>query len=597
MFTAHSLRGSSVAGARLRQGFVRPLPALGGIAIAVLATVHGSAWGQVNPAVVLDRQSQIIESQQRDRLREDQERALRALPPPGGTNLDTVKPQVQVPDIGVVCRDIREIEIKGDTQRVPDYLRHEITRDHAGRCLSASDLEAILALLTKSFIDRGFITTRAYLPAQDLRTGKLEITVVEGRIERYEIEGGRNGAIWPHGAFPGNPGDALNLRDLEQGIDQINTLASNNARLDLRPGSQPGQTVVAVQNASTFPVHLYGSYDNLGTAATGRNAASATVTLDSLLGLNELFAVTRRQSVFPASGGHKSDSTAVHAQLPYGYNTFMVDYSQSNYTNTLSLPSGATLKATGKTDTWSVGGDRVIFRDQASRVALSARLTTQESKNWLGGEFLQVSSRTLTFLDVGVNAFTQAYGGIFNGRLAMVQGLSLLGALHDSPDLPRDLPHAQFNKFTLDLGYNRRFNIGGTGLTFSTQFSGQAANDTLYGTQQILIGGPSSVRGFQNYTLAGDNGYYMRNELGLPWQFATEAAGNIAGRVYAGFDWGNVTNRAAGVPSGSLSGASLGVGLFWKTVSVDAFASRAVRAPSSQFREGTLFSLRLSASI
>lgn len=597
MKTATTLRGSSVAGACARQAFARPAPALGIVTTAILAIFHGNALAQANPAAVLDRQSQIIESQQRDRLREDQERALRALPAPGGTNLDTIKPQVQVPDIGVACRDIREIEIKGDADRVPDYLRNDITRDYAGRCLAATDLEAILAALTKSFIDRGFITTRAYLPAQDLRTGKLEITVVTGRIERYEIEGGRSGAIWPHGAFPGNPGDLLNLRDLEQGIDQINSVASNNARLDLRPGSQAGQTVVAVQNASTFPVHLYGSYDNLGTEATGRNAASATVTLDSLLGLNELFAITRRQSVFPMNSGHKSDSTAVHAQLPYGYSTFTVDYSQSNYTNTLTLPSGATLKATGKTDTWSVGADRVMFRNQSSRVALSARLVTQESKNWLGGEFLQVSSRTLTFLDVGVNAFTQAYGGIFNGRLAMVQGLSLLGALHDSPDLPRDLPHAQFNKFTLDLGYNRRFDIGGTGLTFSTQFSGQAANDTLYGTQQILIGGPSSVRGFQNFTLAGDNGYYVRNELALPWQVSSEAAGTLAGRVYAGFDWGNVTNRAPGVPSGSLSGATLGVGLFWKTVAIDAFAARAVRAPSSQFREGTLFSLRLSASI
>ncbi|MFC4424566.1 ShlB/FhaC/HecB family hemolysin secretion/activation protein, partial [Cupriavidus pampae] len=188
-----------------------------------------------------------------------------------------------------------------------------------------------------------------------------------------------------------------------------------------------------------------------------------------------------------------------------------------------------------------------------------------------------------------------------NGRLAMVQGLNLLGSLHDPSDLPRDLPHAQFNKFTLDLGYNRRFELAGTPLTFSTQLSGQAANDTLYGTQQILIGGPSSVRGFQNYTLAGDNGYFVRNELGLPWQVSTAMLGNptgtLAGRVYAGFDWGNVTNRAAGVPSGSLSGATLGIGLFWKTVAIDAFAARAVRAPSSQFREGTLFSLRLSASI
>jgi len=573
--------------------------------IAALALCHASALARTTPGAVFERQIQNIESQQRDRLREDQERALRALPPPGGTDLNTVKPQVQVPDIGVACRDIRTIEITGDTQRVPDFLRADITRDFAGRCLAATDIEAILAQLTKSFIDRGYITTRAYLPAQDLRTGKLVITVVEGRIERYEIEsgpaGGKKGSIWPSGAFPGNPGDALNLRDLEQGIDQLNLLSSNNARLDLRPGSTPGQSVVAVQNDASFPVHLFGSYDNLGTDATGRNAASATVTLDSLLGLNELFAVTRRQSVFPANGGHKSDSTAVHAQLPFGYNTFTVDYSQSNYTNTLGLPSGLALKATGKMDTWSLGADRVVFRNQTSRVAFSARLTTQQSKNWLGGEFLQVSSRTLTFLDVGVNAFTQVYGGIFNGRLAMVQGLNLLGSLHDPSDLPRDLPHAQFNKFTLDLGYNRRFELAGTPLTFSTQLSGQAANDTLYGTQQILIGGPSSVRGFQNYTLAGDNGYFVRNELGLPWQFSTamfgNPAGTLAGRVYAGFDWGNVTNRAAGVPSGSLSGATLGIGLFWKTVAIDAFAARAVRAPSSQFREGTLFSLRLSASI
>lgn len=597
MSSAASPQGSGVVGARLRHGFARPLPVLGIISAATLILIHGNAHAQANPAAALERQSQIIESQQRDRLREDQERALRALPPPGGTNLDAMKPQVQVPDIGVACRDIREIELKGDTARVPDDLRARITADYAGRCLGVADLEAILALLTKSFIDRGYVTTRAYLPAQDLRTGKLEVTVIEGTIERYEIEGGRGGAIWPRGAFPANPGELLNLRDLEQGIDQINSLASNNARLDLRPGTQPGQTVVAVQNASTFPVHLYAGLDNLGTEATGRNAATATVTLDSLLGLNELFAITRRQSVLPVHSGHKSDSTGVHAQLPYGYSTFTIDYSQSNYTNTLTLPSGQTLAATGKTDTWSFGADRVVYRDQASRVALSARLTMQESKNWLGGEFLQVSSRNLTFLDVGANAFAQAFGGIFNGRLAMVQGLAMFGALHDPADLPRDLPHAQFNKFTLDLGYSRRFSVGGTAVTFSTQFSGQRANDTLYGTQQILIGGPSSVRGFLNHPLAGDNGYYMRNEIGLPWQFSFDGAGTVAGRLYAGFDFGNVTNRAPGVPSGSLSGATLGAGLFWKTVSLDAFASRAVRAPSSDMREGTLYGLRLSCSI
>ncbi len=181
-----------------------------------------------------------------------------------------------------------------------------------------------------------------------------------------------------------------------------------------------------------------------------------------------------------------------------------------------------------------------------------------------------------------------------------VQGLALLGALHDPAGLPGDLPHAQSGKFTLELGYNRRLSLdslGGTALTLSTQFSGQRAVDTLYGTQQFLIGGPSSVRGFQNCSLAGDHGYFVRNELGLPWRLPADAFVALAGRVYAGFDWGTVTNRAPGVPSGALSGATLGVGVFWKNVSLDAFASRAVHAPSPQLREGTLLSLRLSASI
>lgn len=589
MFKHQPPQVSGVVGARLRPALARPA-----LAIAAIALVHGAAQAQTNPAAALDRQNQIIESQQRDRLREDQERALRALPPPGGTNLDTIKPQVAVPDLGVACRDIHEIQFSGDTGHLPDDVRARIRQDFTGRCLGASDLEAVLAQLTKSFIDRGYITTRAYLPAQDLRTGKLDVTIVEGTIERYDIDGGR---VWPRGVFPGNPGDLLNLRDLEQGIDQINGLASNNARLDLQPGSKPGQTVVVVQNPATTPVHLFLGADNLGTAATGRNAASATVTLDSLLGLNELFAITRRQSIFPFDSGHRSDSTAIHAQLPYGYSTFSVDWSQSNYTNTLSLPSGQTIKADGRTDTYSFGADRVVYRDQASRVAVSARLTMQSSNNFLGGEFLQVSSRNLTFLDFGVSAFTQVFGGIFNGRFGVVQGIAALGALHDPRGLPEDLPHAQFNKLTLDAGFNRRFDIAGQALTISSQLSGQHADDTLYGTQQILIGGPSSVRGFQNFTLAGDNGYFVRNEVGLPWQFAAGVAGTVAGRFYAGFDWGNVTNRAPGVPSGSLSGATLGINVFWKTATLDAFASRAVRAPSSQFREGTLYGLRLSCSI
>ncbi|SCK08647.1 hemolysin activation/secretion protein [Variovorax sp. HW608] len=553
-----------------------------------------SAEAQVDPGA-LDRQNQIIQRQQQERLREEQERALQQQAPRGGADLRSMQPQVTVPDLGVPCRDIREIRIHG-ADLLPDYVRREVVQDNAGRCLAAKDLEAILATLTKSYIDRGYITTRAYLPAQDLRTGVLEITVIEGTIERFDLQqSGRNAKVSIPGAFPARPGDRLNLRDLEQGIDQINSLTSNSATLDVQPGTQPGQSVVVVHNQSTLPVSLFATYDNLGTPATGRDNASATLSFDSLLGLNELIAITRRQSV-PHDSEHNSDNTALRAVVPYGYNTFSLDVSESNYVNTLALPSGNKLTSSGTTSTQSLGADRVIFRDQASRFSLGTRLTAQDTRNFLGGEFLDVSSRKLTTLDLGGTGFTQAAGGIVNGRLAYVRGLRILGALEDPAYLPGDKPHAQFGKFTLDLGFNRRFEAGSQPLLWSSQFSGQYANDTLYGSQQILIGGASSVRGSMVNTLSGDNGWFWRNDVSLPWHTAIGGE-PVSGRVYAGYDFGSVDNRPAGVPSGSMSGVTLGVAVLLRGLSVDLFASRAAHLPSSMTREGTIYSVRLSYAL
>lgn len=567
-------------------------------ALAVAGTLAGgTAFAQSNPAAVLDRQNEIILHQQQEQLRQSQERALPATQAPGGTDLNAIRPQVGAPDIGPVCREIRDINIGGDTSHLPAAVREHITRTYAGHCLDAVQIESILAILTKSYIDRGYVTTRAYLPEQDLRTGTLRVTIVEGRIERYDVQSHRRGAQWVTGAFPAGPGSLLNLRDLEQGVDQINRLTSNNATLDLQPGDGAGQTVVVVRNPSATPIHLYTELDNSGLDATGRNSLSATVTLDSLLGLNEQIAVTRMQSVFPFDGGHRSDATSVLAELPFGYNTFTFNASQSNYTNRLNLASGNSIDSTGRTDTLTVGASRVIYRDQANRLSIGADLTKQSLDSWLGGQYVGIASRDLTWFDVGPTLYSHILGGIFNGHLGFSRGVGLFGALRDPDDLPGDLPHAQFSKLGLDLGYSRQFQLGGHPVLVSTQFSGQQAYDTLYGTQQMLIGGPASVRGFLNTTLSGDSGFYVRNEIDVPWRFSLGRFGAVPGRVYAGLDVGHVNNRASGAQNGTLSGATLGITAQWKAASADLSVAHSITMPDGIAHEGTIFIFRLSCSL
>lgn len=564
---------------------------LSALSILVSALICAPARSQTEPDAV-ERQRQVIEREQRERLREEQDRAQREKSPPAGADLRDTLPQADVPALASACRDIREIRFAGDAGDVPPELQREIRTRYAGRCLGTRDLEAILATVTKRYIDRGYITTRAYLASQDLRDGTLEVTLVEGRIERFDLDSSRARAQSIDLAFPTSPGERLNLRDLEQGIDQINSLSSNKAKLALRPGSEPGQSVVVVENRPTFPLRGVVSLDNSGMSATGRNLASVTLVADGVLGYNEMASLTRRQSI-PDDSRHESDSTGVRFALPLGYFSLSLDASRSDYSTLLRLPSGRNLTAQGRSINGSMALDWVAFRNQSSRASLSARLANQSTDNWLNDIHLDASSRTLSTLELAATAFSRVRGGVLSARLAYLRGLTALGALRDAQDLPRDLPHAQFGKIAIDLGYSRPFAVAGRTLRWATQFSGQKALDTLYGSQQMVIGSGSTVRGFRDNVLSGDDGYYLHNELSLPWG---EEGAASSGRVYAGYDIGHVASRAWGVESATLSGASLGAASQWNALNLDVSASRALRAPTTLEREGTLYGMRLSVS-
>jgi hemolysin activation/secretion protein len=568
----------------------RRVPAPLALALGVALLGAGGARAQSGPIEDARRQANIIEQQQRERLREAQERALPPPAAPGGADVRGMQPRVDLPGIGPGCHQVQELRIEGATL-LPAARRAELVRDYAGRCLAAADIQSLLALLTKDYVDRGYITTRAYLPAQDLATGVLTLRVLEGTIERYRlVEDGRQvGGLSIPGAFPAPPGGPVNLRDLEQGLEQINNLRSNTARVDLEPGTEPGQSVVVVHNHAERPVRLQVSYDNLGSPNTGRDNFAASLSLESLLGFNELVVLTRNQTV--PEGSNRADGTALLVSVPWGYSTIGLDASRSDYTTGLALPSGAELESSGSTTNYGLSLSHVVLRNQTSRAAVSARLATSDSRNFLAGQLLSVSSRKLATFTLGVAGYTQWGGGVLNGGVAYVRGLDALGALSDLPGTPDDFPHAQFDKFTLDLGLRYPVQVAGVQLQWNSQVAAQYSRQTLYGSQQFLVGSPATVRGTRINSLSGDNGALWRNDLSWPWQ-----AGPVRGAVYAGWDIGKVDNHVEQGLTGSMTGATVGVAGQWKNVGFELFAARAAHLPAFMTPEGTQFGVRLSST-
>uniref|UniRef100_UPI0023EE4F56 POTRA domain-containing protein n=1 Tax=Pseudomonas mosselii TaxID=78327 RepID=UPI0023EE4F56 len=85
---------------------------------------------------------------------------------------------------------------------------------------------------TDHYLGRGLVTSRAYLPQQDLSSGHLQVLVVEGRLEglRPDSSSGLSDRELAM-AFPGAIDQRLNLREIEQMVDQLNRLPSNKAQM------------------------------------------------------------------------------------------------------------------------------------------------------------------------------------------------------------------------------------------------------------------------------------------------------------------------------------------------------------------------------
>ncbi|WP_150782818.1 POTRA domain-containing protein, partial [Pseudomonas fluorescens] len=177
-------------------------------------------------ATELNPGAQELIRQNQERLLEQQQRRLEELKALPGKAVQPTQPVVSV---DTRCFTIKDIELKGaDSLSVSE--RERLLKPYIGQCLGVTQLNELLKVISDHYIDKGLVTSRAYLPQQDLSGGHLKVLVVEGKLE------GLKGADGSHlserelaMAFPGKTGELVNLREIEQLVDQLNRLPSNQA--------------------------------------------------------------------------------------------------------------------------------------------------------------------------------------------------------------------------------------------------------------------------------------------------------------------------------------------------------------------------------
>lgn len=462
-------------------------------------------FAQVPPAnIPLPGDRDLIRDRQ-ERLLEDQRRRIEELQQLPGREAQLPQPQ---PTADERCFEIRTIRLDGAI-RISAEQQTELLAPFVNRCLGASQLNALLKSVTQFYIDRGHVTSRAYLPQQDLSSGELRVIVVEGRLEGLdssELASDRELAM----GFPGQPGEVLDLRELEQLVDQLNRLPSRQAQLELVPGEEVGGSRVRLQGQRDKPWRAGLNRHNDGQKSTGEQQWGLSFDWDSPLGLADQLSLRANRDAVSDSYRHSHSQSLIY-QVPYGWWNFSYSYSQSYY-RTQSEGNGFLFEQDGDSKTHALRGERVLHRDNVSKTAFNLGVSHLRSNNFILGNRIDTSSTRLSEAQLGFNHGRRVGSAFVNADLGWQRGIGAFDAQR-AGDPQGSQPVARYNKYTLALSYLQPFALWGESFSFDSLAYGQKSEDVLFSPQRISIGGLSSVRGFKDQSLSGDTGGYWRNQL------------------------------------------------------------------------------------
>lgn len=460
-------------------------------------SLSGAAFAETpgERALIRDRQERLLQEQQQ-RLED-----LRQLP---GN-----RPQHEsAPVEDERCFDIGQIRLEG--ARLLDQAdQARILEPFAGQCLGVGKLNELLKAITQFYIDRGYVTSRAYLPQQDLSSGELRVIVVEGRLEGLdssELASDRELVM----GFPGQRGEVLNLRELEQLVDQLNRLPSRQAQLELVPGQEVGGSRVRLQGQRSKPWRAGLSRNNDGQESTGEQQWGLNFDWDSPLGLADQLSLRATRDAVSDSYRHSHSQSLIY-QMPYGWWNFSYSYNQSYY-RTQSEGNGFIFDQDGDSKTHALRGERVLHRDAVSKTAFSLGVSHLRSNNFILGNRIDTSSTRLSEAQLGFNHGRRIGTAFVNADIGWQRGIGAFDAQR-AGDPQGSQPVARYNKYSLTLSYLQPFELWGESFSFDSLAYGQKSEDVLFSPQRISIGGLSSVRGFKEESLSGDTGGYWRNQL------------------------------------------------------------------------------------
>ena len=397
--------------------------------------------------------------------------------------------------------------------------------DAVGKELSFAGLMDVADKVTAAYRSSGYMVARAYIPAQEISNGRVEIAVLEGKINRVQTVGAHktDSAVVGQLTAPLKRGSVLRKENLERSLLLMNDLAGVKANATLRPGSSTGTTNV-VLDVKEGPKYDYAmDFSNFGNEYTGLYRFGAMANANNLAGRGDRLSVRGLMSE-----GHETAFVSVGYTLPVdeylrlhewmpvkqGGTKFNIAWSYMDYEVGDQL---AALEVEGSGNTLTMGITHPLERSRNRN--LVAQLG-YDHKNIKQEDFSNPATADdrLRVLRFGLNGDyrdERMGGGVTSYGAAVRVGLpDFLGGLKSQdPHASRLNTGGRFATLSVEGARHQRINEE---LSFYMKGAMQLASDEMVSSEQFSLGGPNGVRAYEQGVAMGDRGWLLSGEM--RWQ-------------------------------------------------------------------------------
>lgn len=451
---------------------------------------------------------------------------------------------------------LKRFRVTGNTAFAEAELVAQVG-DIVGKNIGFADLDQAASRISRYYRERGYLVARAYLPAQDIKDGAVEIAVIEGRYGKVDLDNKsrvRDGVVRGHTASL--PGATVVEPALERKLLLLNDLPGvGEVRGTLRPGTNVGESDLTV-NLTPAPF-ASGSieFDNHGDRFTGGYRLTGKLNVLSPLGFGDLLSAQLSKSF------NGLDYGRLAYQIPVGGDGFKLGAAFSRSTHQLGNLFSV-LDASGEADTYTLNASYPFIRTRHFNLYGQAAYEWRDFQDRIAAVALAVdrSTRAGTLTLRGDARDALWGGGITVFSLGYASGrVNVETPIARAVDDVTAHTHGHFDKWNVNV---LRLQNLGERLSAYIAFSGQKARKNLDSSEKFVLGGANGVRAYPWGEAPGDSGYVATAELRYTFNVAA-VPGVLQPFVFV--DTGGVTLNEhpfiAGANTRHLSAG--GVGLTW----------------------------------